>query len=209
MCMTTALCIIPFFKSKIWFPTNLIEKTNLQCGTRTRFVRDIIFNINSFRCCKFCCGKFEQSWRKNVQKIAHSSSDMLMTENAWSYSCILFIISANQKLAVNIKTARVINISYFFSIFLATENSLAASFNIITCMGHNNRTFLFQLGQSNLYFFTTFLLQRSPTVQYSRQEYTRHLPLANAVCLNIFSSFFLDARNVYSSWDKGQQPFKL
>ena len=117
MCMTTALCIIPFFKSKIGFPTNLIEKTNLQCGTRTRFVRDIIFNINSFRCCKFCCGKFEQSWRKNVQKIAHSSSDMLMTEIAWSYSCILFIISANQKLAVNIKTARVINISHFFSIF--------------------------------------------------------------------------------------------
>ena len=110
MCMTTALCIIPFFKSKIGFPTNLIEKTNLQCGTRTRFVRDIIFNINS-------CGKFEQSWRKNVQKIAHSSSDMLMTENAWSYSCILFIISANQKLAVNIKTARVINISHFFSIY--------------------------------------------------------------------------------------------
>ena len=155
MCMTTALCIIPFFKSKIGFPTNLIEKTNLQCGTRTRFVRDIIFNINS-------CGKFEQSWRKNVQKIAHSSSDMLMTENAWSYSCILFIISANQKLAVNIKTARVINISYFFSIFLATENSLAASFNIITCMGHNNRTFLFQLGEFHLYFVTTFLLQRSP-----------------------------------------------
>ena len=209
MCMTTALCIIPFFKSKIGFPTNLIEKTNLQCGTRTRFVRDIIFNINSFRCCKFCCGKFEQSWRKNVQKIAHSSSDMLMTENAWSYSCILFIISANQKLAVNIKTARVINISSFLLYFLATENSLAASFNIIPCMGHNNRTFLFQLGQSHLYFFTTFLLQRSPTVQYSRQEYTRHLPLANAVCLNIFSSFFLDARNVYSSWDKGQQPFKL
>ena len=209
MCMTTALCIIPLFKSKIGFPTNLIEKTNLQCGTRTRFVRDIIFNINSFRCCKFCCGKFEQSWRKNVQKIAHSSSDMLMTENAWSYSCILFIISANQKLAVNIKTARVINISSFLLYFLATENSLAASFNIIPCMGHNNRTFLFQLGQSHLYFFTTFLLQRSPTVQYSRQEYTRHLPLANAVCLNIFSSFFLDARNVYSSWDKGQQPFKL
>ena len=209
MCMTTALCIIPLFKSKIGFPTNLIEKTNLQCGTRTRFVRDIIFNINSFRCCKFCCGKFEQSWRKNVQKIAHSSSDMLMTENAWSYSCILFIISANQKLAVNIKTARVINISSFLLYFLATENSLAASFNIIPCMGHNNRTFLFQLGQSHLYFFTTFLIQRSPTVQYSRQEYTRHLPLANAVCLNIFSSFFLDARNVYSSWDKGQQPYKL
>ena len=129
---------------------------------------------------------------------------MLMTENAWSYSCILFIISANQKLAVNIKTARVINISSFLLYFLATENFLAASFNIITCMGHNNRSFLFQLGQSHLYFFTTFLLQRSPTVQYSRQEYTRHLPLANAVCLNIFSSLFLDAKNVYSSWDKGQ-----
>ena len=162
MCMTTALCIIPLFKSKIGFPTNLIEKTNLQCGTRTRFVRDIIFNINSFRCCKFCCGKFEQSWRKNVQKIAHSSSDMLMTENAWSYSCILFIISANQKLAVNIKTARVINISSFLLYFLATENSLAASFNIIPCMGHNNRTFLFQLGQSHLYFFYYLLTSEKP-----------------------------------------------
>ena len=46
--MTTALCFIPFFKSKIGFPTNLIGKTNLQCGPRTRLVRDIILNINSF-----------------------------------------------------------------------------------------------------------------------------------------------------------------
>ena len=48
MYMTTTLCFIPFFKSKIGFPTNLIGKTNLQCGPRTRLVRDIILNINSF-----------------------------------------------------------------------------------------------------------------------------------------------------------------
>ena len=57
------------------------------------------------------------AYSESVQKIAHSSSDMLMAEYARSYRFTLFIISANQKIALNIKTARVINISHFFSIY--------------------------------------------------------------------------------------------
>ena len=154
MCMTTALCIIPFFKSKIGFPTNLIEKANLQCGTRNRFARDIIFNINSFRCCKFCCGKFEQSWRKNVQKIDHSSSDMLMTENAWSYSCILFIISANQNQLSISRQHELLTFPHFFSIFqrlkilwrhLLTSLPVWAIITAHFCFNWANQTCIFLL----------------------------------------------------------------
>ena len=69
MCMTTALCIIPLFKSKIGFPTNLIEKTNLQCGTRTRFVRDIIFNINSFVVANSVAGSLSRVGERTSRKL--------------------------------------------------------------------------------------------------------------------------------------------
>ena len=115
--MTTALCFIPFFKSKIGFPTNLIGKTNLQCGPRTRLVRDIVLNINSFFVANSVAESLGKVGERASRKLLIRLQICLWPKMLGLYRCTLFIISANQKIALNIKTARVINISYFFSIY--------------------------------------------------------------------------------------------